>query len=161
MEAGHARRGEKSATPIITGPANMSNQRLMILAVGVLLVMGGLFALRFPVFLGDFDQMGLPNQLRQRIPEHVDAGRDRRLGGNPFRGSLPHSPSDASRRDHPAAGDRSAAISALLIRPRRQVLELPVGSGTSIDVTIPLAAPRREATKSVTNLKNRKGSHVQ
>jgi hypothetical protein len=27
MEVGHARRGEKSATPIITGPANMSNQR--------------------------------------------------------------------------------------------------------------------------------------
>ena len=58
MEVGHARRGEKSATPIITGPANMSNQRLVILAVGVLLVMGGLFALRFPVFLGDFDQWG-------------------------------------------------------------------------------------------------------
>ena len=36
----------------------MSNQRLVILAVGVLLVMGGLFALRFPVFLGDFDQWG-------------------------------------------------------------------------------------------------------
>ena len=34
----------------------MSNQRLVILAVGVLLGMGGLFALRFPVFLGDFDQ---------------------------------------------------------------------------------------------------------
>jgi hypothetical protein len=30
----------------------------VILAVGVLLVMGGLFALRFPVFLGDFDQWG-------------------------------------------------------------------------------------------------------
>jgi hypothetical protein len=38
MEVGHARRGEKSATPIITGLANMSNQRLVILAVGVLLV---------------------------------------------------------------------------------------------------------------------------
>jgi hypothetical protein len=50
--------GEKSATPIITGPANMPNQRLVILAVGVLLVMGGLFALRFPVFLGDVDQWG-------------------------------------------------------------------------------------------------------
>jgi NAD(P)-dependent dehydrogenase (short-subunit alcohol dehydrogenase family) len=36
----------------------MSNQRVVILAVGVLLVMGGLFALRFPVFLGDFDQWG-------------------------------------------------------------------------------------------------------
>jgi hypothetical protein len=44
MEIGHARRGEKSATPIITGLANMSNQRLVILAISALLVMGGLFA---------------------------------------------------------------------------------------------------------------------
>lgn len=36
----------------------MSNQSVVILAAGVLLVMGGLFALRFPVFLGDFDQSG-------------------------------------------------------------------------------------------------------
>jgi hypothetical protein len=53
MEVGHARRGEKSATPTTTAPANMSNQRLVIVAVGVLLVTGGLFALRFPVFLGE------------------------------------------------------------------------------------------------------------
>jgi hypothetical protein len=31
----------------------MSNERLVIVAVGVLLVTGGLFALRFPVFLGE------------------------------------------------------------------------------------------------------------
>jgi hypothetical protein len=84
MEVGHAR-GEKSATPIITGPANMSNQRLVILAVGVLLVMGGLFALRFPVFLGDVDQWGFQINCGSGIPERVDAGRHRRLGGNPFR----------------------------------------------------------------------------
>jgi hypothetical protein len=36
----------------------MSNQRLVIVAVGDLLVMGGQFALRFPVFLGDVDQWG-------------------------------------------------------------------------------------------------------
>lgn len=50
--------GENSATPIMTALANMSNRRLLILAVGLLLLMGGLFALRFPVFLGDFDQWG-------------------------------------------------------------------------------------------------------
>jgi hypothetical protein len=50
--------GENSATPTTTALANTSNQRLLILAVGFLLLMGGLFALRLPVFLGDFDQWG-------------------------------------------------------------------------------------------------------
>jgi hypothetical protein len=50
--------GENSATPITTALANMSNRRLLILAVGLLLLMAGLFALRFPVFLSDFDQWG-------------------------------------------------------------------------------------------------------
>ncbi|WP_375481707.1 hypothetical protein [uncultured Mycobacterium sp.] len=36
----------------------MSTQRLFILAAGVLLLMVGLLALRFPVFLSDFDQWG-------------------------------------------------------------------------------------------------------
>jgi hypothetical protein len=49
-------RPANSATPVL---ATMSTQRLVILAVGLVLLMGGLFALRFPVFLGDFDQWGL------------------------------------------------------------------------------------------------------
>ena len=44
--------------PIITGRADMSNQRSVILAAGLSLLMVGLFALRIPVFLGDFDQWG-------------------------------------------------------------------------------------------------------
>jgi len=44
-----------SATPVL---AKLSTRRLVILAVGLVLLMGGLFALRFPVFLGDFDQWG-------------------------------------------------------------------------------------------------------
>jgi hypothetical protein len=48
--------GKKSATP--TALANVSNRRLLMFAVGLLLLLGGLFALRLPVFLGDFDQWG-------------------------------------------------------------------------------------------------------
>jgi len=48
-------RPANSKTPVL---ATMSTQRLVILAVGLVLLMGGLFALRFPVFLGDFDQWG-------------------------------------------------------------------------------------------------------
>jgi hypothetical protein len=40
-------------------------------AVGVSLVMGGLFALRFPVFLGDFDQWGF----------HINCGSGCRVRG--------------------------------------------------------------------------------
>jgi hypothetical protein len=38
--------------------ANMSTPRLLMLVTGVLLLVGGLVALRFPVFLSDFDQWG-------------------------------------------------------------------------------------------------------
>jgi hypothetical protein len=37
---------------------NMSTQRFLLLLVGLALLIGGLIALRFPVFLADFDQWG-------------------------------------------------------------------------------------------------------
>jgi hypothetical protein len=50
------RRNKKSA--IGTALASMSTPRLLILMTGFLLLVGGLLALRFPVFLSDFDQWG-------------------------------------------------------------------------------------------------------
>ena len=50
------RRNKKSA--IGTALANMSTPRLLMLITGVLLLVGGLLALRFPVFLSGFDQWG-------------------------------------------------------------------------------------------------------
>ena len=50
------RRNKKSA--IGTALANMSTPRLLVLITGVLLLVGGLVALRFPVFLADFDRWG-------------------------------------------------------------------------------------------------------
>lgn len=49
---------KNSARPITTAVAKVSNRRLLMLAVGLLLLIGGLFALSYPVFLGDFDQWG-------------------------------------------------------------------------------------------------------
>jgi hypothetical protein len=161
MEVGHARRGEKSATPTTTGPANMSNQRLVIVAVGVLLVMGGLFALRFPVFVGDVDQWGFQincgNGFQSALTQAVIADS----AGTHFVDRCPTAL--AMRRGWTIA---LAVTGALLVGTADQtaasaLLELPAGSGTSIDVTIPRAAPRRGATKSSTNLKSRKGIHVQ
>jgi hypothetical protein len=53
-----SQRSQKSALSITTALVNMSTQRFFILAAGVALLMVGLLALRFPVFLADFDQWG-------------------------------------------------------------------------------------------------------
>jgi hypothetical protein len=51
-------RSQKSAMSITTALLNMSTERLVVLAAGVALLTIGLLALRFPVFLADFDQWG-------------------------------------------------------------------------------------------------------
>jgi hypothetical protein len=51
-------RGQPSPMSIMAALTNMSNQRFLVLAAGVVLLVGGLLALRFPVFLPDFDQWG-------------------------------------------------------------------------------------------------------
>jgi hypothetical protein len=48
----------KSALSINRALLNMSNQRFVVLAIGVLLLVVGLAALRFPTSLPDFDQWG-------------------------------------------------------------------------------------------------------
>ena len=136
----------------------MSNQRLVILAVGVLLVMGGLFALRFPIFLGDFDQWGFQINCGSGLQSALTQAVIADSAGTHFVDRC-HT-ALAMRRGWtiPLPVTGALLVSALLIRPRASaVLERPAGSGTSIDVTIALAAPRRKATKSVTNLQKREG----
>jgi hypothetical protein len=58
MPQGSRRRSPKSAISINAALMNMSTQRLLVLAAGVVLLMVGLLALRFPVFLAGFDQWG-------------------------------------------------------------------------------------------------------
>lgn len=58
LRASSEPRGQKSAMSIMGALLNMSNQRFLILAAGVLLLTVGLLALRFPVFLSAFDQWG-------------------------------------------------------------------------------------------------------
>src|SRR5258708_36337169 len=103
MEVRHAR-GEKSATPIITGPANMSNQRLVILAVGVLLVVGGLFALRFPVFLGDFDQWGFQINCGSGFHSALTQAVIADSAGTHFVDRCPPAPAMRRGWDNPAPG---------------------------------------------------------
>jgi hypothetical protein len=49
---------QKSANPVLSALMNMSTPRFLVLLAGVALLVGGLIALRFPVFLPDFDQWG-------------------------------------------------------------------------------------------------------
>src|SRR5262249_46948717 len=48
----------RSAVSITAALLNMSNRRFLVLSAGLLLLTVGLLALRFPVFLSDFDQWG-------------------------------------------------------------------------------------------------------
>jgi hypothetical protein len=51
-------RGRKSGMSIMAALLNMSNRRFFVFAAGITLLVGGLLALRFPVFLPNFDQWG-------------------------------------------------------------------------------------------------------
>jgi hypothetical protein len=51
-----SRRSQKPG--IMSALLNMSNRRFFVLVAGVALLVGGLLALRFPVFLPEFDQWG-------------------------------------------------------------------------------------------------------
>jgi hypothetical protein len=53
-----SQRTQKSTMSITAALMNMSNQRFFTLVAGAVLLVGGLIALRFPVFLPDFDQWG-------------------------------------------------------------------------------------------------------
>jgi hypothetical protein len=55
-EMPQALRREKPS--VMNALMNMSTQRFLVLLVGLALLIGGLIALRFPVFLSDFDQWG-------------------------------------------------------------------------------------------------------
>ena len=98
----------------------MSNQRLVILAVGVLLVMGGLFALRFPVFLGDFDQWGFQINCGSGFQSALTQAVIADSAGTHFVDRC-HT-ALAMRRGWTIALPVTGAllVSALLIRPRRQ-----------------------------------------
>jgi hypothetical protein len=101
-------RSQKSAMSIMAALLNMSNRRFFVLVAGVVLLVGGLLALRFPVFLPEFDHWGFQINCGSGF-QSIDAGRYRRLGGNPFRRSMPHSHSDASRLGRPSGGGRYGA----------------------------------------------------
>ena len=98
----------------------MSNQRLVVLAVGVLLVMGGLFALRFPVFIGDFDQWGFQincgSGFRSAVTQAVIADS----AGTHFVDRCHTALAMRRAWTIPLPVTGALLLSALLIRPRRQ-----------------------------------------
>jgi len=100
---------QKSPNPILSALMNMSTRRFWVLVAGVASVVVGVLALRFPVFLPDFDQWGFQINCGSGISEHFDAGRRGRLGWSPVCRSVPHGHRDASCLEHPRGGVRSVA----------------------------------------------------
>jgi hypothetical protein len=98
----------------------MSDQRVVILAVGVLLVMGGLIALRFPVFLGDFDQWGFQINCGSGLQSALTQAVIADAAGTHFVDRC-HT-ALAMRRGWTIAlpVTRALLVSALLIRPRQR-----------------------------------------
>ena len=108
-ELGQNYRRRNKTSVLGTALATMSTQRLLILAAGALLLVGGLLALRYPVFLADFDQWGFQINCGSGFDGDRNQGRDRRRGRNPLRGAVPCGRRDAARMDRPRGGGRSDA----------------------------------------------------
>jgi hypothetical protein len=132
--------GEKSATPIMTALANMSTRRLLILAAGLLLLMAGLFALRIPVFLGDFDQWGFQINCGSGLRSAFSQARIADSTGNHFVDRCATAIAVRRAWTIPLAVAGGLSLSALLISPSR---------GRSANVQTAGAAPRRQVSRTV------------
>jgi hypothetical protein len=133
--------GEKSATPIMTALANMSTRRLLILAAGLLLLMGGLFALRFPVFLGDFDQWGFQINCGSGLRIAFSQAMTADSTGTHFVDRCDSAIAVRRAWSIPLAVAGGLFLSALLISPSR-------GRSANVQQTAD-AAPRRQASHTV------------
>jgi hypothetical protein len=114
------RRNRKSAFSITAALANMSTPRLLILITGVLLLVGGLLALRFPVFLSDFDQWGFQINCGTGFQSNLTQAGIADSAGTHFVDQC-HA-SIAMRREWsiPVVVAAALLLSALLYRPSRQ-----------------------------------------
>jgi hypothetical protein len=111
---------QRSAMSITAALMNMSNQRFVVLAAGVLLLTVGLLALRFPVFLSDFDQWGFQINCGSGLHSSLTQAGIADSGGTHFVDQC-HT-AIAMRRTWtiPLAGSGALLLGALLVRSPRQ-----------------------------------------
>jgi hypothetical protein len=112
------RRNKKSA--IGTALANMSTPRLLILMTGVLLLVGGLLALRFPVFLSDFDQWGFQINCGSGFGSDLTQAGTADSAGTHFVGQCHAAIAMRRAWTVPVVVAGTLLLSALLLRPARR-----------------------------------------
>jgi hypothetical protein len=112
------RRNKKSA--IGTALANMSTPRLLILMTGVLLLAVGLLALRFPVFLPDFDQWGFQINCGSGFGSDLTQAGTADSAGTHFVGQCHAAIAMRRAWTVPVAVAGALLLSTLLLRPTRR-----------------------------------------
>src|SRR5262249_19565631 len=99
---------------------NMSNQRLLILGAGILLLTGGLLALRFPVFLSDFDQWGFQINCGSRFQSALTPAGVADSAGTHFVDQCQTTIAMSRAWATPLAVGGALLLGALLVIPSRQ-----------------------------------------
>jgi len=132
MPRGFQRPGRHS---IMAALMNMSNQRFAILGVGVLLLTVGLLALRFPVFLSDFDHWGFQINC-----------------GSGFQSAL----TQASIADSAGTHFVDQCHTAIAVR-RAWAIPLAVG-GALLLIGLMVSPPRQGSAEAATTVETRSGT---
>ena len=133
------RKGQNSG--LIVALMNMSTPRFIILLSGLALLTVGLLALRFPVFLSDFDQWGFRINCGSGFQSTLTQAGLADPAGSHFIGQC-HT-AIATRRAWaiPLALSGVLLLSALLVRPRRRRLAIVAASKASSDTRAVPSAP--------------------
>jgi hypothetical protein len=116
----HQSARRRSSFSITAALLNMSNARFLTLAAGLLMLTVGLLALRFPVFLDDFDQWGFQINCGSGFADNLTQAGVADSAGTDFVDQC-HA-AVAWRRDWaiPLAVAGALLIGGLLVRPPRQ-----------------------------------------
>ena len=120
MHQSSQRRSQNSAMSITTALANMSTQRFFAFVAGVLLLMVGLLALRFPVFLSDFDQWGFQINCGSGFQSNLTQAGIADSAGTHFIDQCHRAITMRRAGAIPLAVAGALLLSALLVRPSRQ-----------------------------------------
>jgi hypothetical protein len=120
MPQSSQQRSPKSAISITTALMNMSNQRFLILTAGVLLLMVGLLALRFHVFLADFDQWGFQINCGTGLQSNLTQAAIADPVGTNFVDQCHTAIAMRRAWTIPLAVGGALLLSALLVRPPRE-----------------------------------------
>ncbi len=99
---------------------NMSNRRFIILGVGLLLLTVGLLALRFPVFLSDFDHWGFQINCGSGFQSNLTQASIADSGGTHFVDQCHTAVAVRRAWAIPLAAAGALLLIGLMVRPPRQ-----------------------------------------